>query len=333
LSQLLQSGAFLIALLLFQPFNANALGTDTSPERYLSCNCVAFRLDDVQDYFLDQVQIEVIRTFSEANASITVGIIGNYIGDDDILTSFLKEEIRNGGRANDGHSEPVVEVANHGWNHEDFTQFDEAFQSQLLQESNQKILDRVGVKPVVFIPPFNTVNNDTIAASLENDIHYISANTTSYPLSKSFQRGNASDEYGDKMLYSFPSSASTGDLNDDNTQWIGYSHQDTFKAIESSLDGYGYAVVTMHPQEYSLRNGLEYINIPDHEQLLELKLLIKMIQNADIHIVTISQIRDDLMVPEFTDYSLLTMLTVSIISLMATSWIFRFKPYDGNFRL
>jgi hypothetical protein len=38
------------------------------------CGCVAFRLDDIQDYFLREVQMEVINIFDRKDASLTVGV-------------------------------------------------------------------------------------------------------------------------------------------------------------------------------------------------------------------------------------------------------------------
>src|SRR3990170_1833599 len=81
-----------------------------------SCRCVAFRLDDIQDYFLNNVQIEIMNTFQKNNKSLTVGIIGNYFGNDTAIVNFLKEKLEN--------NTSSLEIANHGWNHEDFTLFD-----------------------------------------------------------------------------------------------------------------------------------------------------------------------------------------------------------------
>ena len=81
-----------------------------------SCRCVAFRLDDIQDYFLNKVQMEIINTFQKNNTNLTVGVIGNYFGNDTLLVDFVKEKLK----TND-HS---LEIANHGWNHEDFTLLD-----------------------------------------------------------------------------------------------------------------------------------------------------------------------------------------------------------------
>ncbi|MGI0015931.1 MAG: hypothetical protein ACREBU_21130, partial [Nitrososphaera sp.] len=39
--------------------------------------CIAFRLDDIQDFYLTKSQMEIIRTFENRNTSLTIGVIGN----------------------------------------------------------------------------------------------------------------------------------------------------------------------------------------------------------------------------------------------------------------
>ena len=55
-----------------------------------TCNCVAFRLDNVQDYYLPNVQTELINLFVAKNAPLTIGIIGQNLGSDEEIINFLK---------------------------------------------------------------------------------------------------------------------------------------------------------------------------------------------------------------------------------------------------
>jgi hypothetical protein len=57
-----------------------------------------------------------------------------------------------------------------------------------------------------------------------------------------------------------------------------------------SLQKYGYAVVVMHPQEYSIRNDLKYNNTVDENQIHELELLIDEVRSDGINVVTINEI-------------------------------------------
>lgn len=289
------------------------------------CRCVAFRLDDIQDYFLTNAQMEIINTFEQENVNLTIGAIGNSFGDDLFYVIFLKEKIA---RFNDGKSTFMIEVANHGWNHEDFTRFDKEEQSALIKQTNEKIQNILGVRSTVFIPPYNALNDNTIDALLENDIHFVSANVTSYLSLVRLGRQNESDNNfngqavrnTDTILH-FPSAAITGDLNDDDTEWLGYSHYATFESIKTSVNERGYAVVTMHPMEFSLRNGTIYQNRVDHEQIQELRMLIEDVRTARLKIVTISQIdqADSTSIPEFSSYSMYIILATSIVLVILLS--------------
>jgi peptidoglycan/xylan/chitin deacetylase (PgdA/CDA1 family) len=263
--------------------------------------------------------MEIINTFEQENANLTIGAIGNSFGDDLFYVILLKEKIA---RFNDGNSTFMIEVANHGWNHEDFTRFDKEEQSALIKLTNEKIQNIFGVKPTVFIPPYNALNDNSMDALLENDIHFVSANVTSYlSLARSgYQKQSDSNFSGQAVANSgtilhFPSSVVTGDLNADNTEWLGYSHDVTFDSINASVNERGYAVVTMHPMEFSLRNGTIYQNRVDVQQIQELKLLIDDIRGAGFKIVTISQISgpDNATIPEFSNYSIYIILAVSIV--------------------
>jgi peptidoglycan/xylan/chitin deacetylase (PgdA/CDA1 family) len=236
-----------------------------------TCSCVAFRLDDIQDYFLDHVQLEVMRALEKRNASLTVSVIGNYFGSDPMIVNYVKSRAGN----------PSFEVANHGWNHEDFTIFSTEEQSALVQKTNKKIFDLLGVKPSVFIAPYNIINNNTFAAAKENDIRYINANVTYEP---------PYDIGSNQSLYRLPETVLIGDLNADDTYWITFGHQKVFDEVEDGLDRHGFAVVTMHPQDFAVRDMLNYQNMVDHSKMEGLEMLLDRIEEQGIKIVKISEI-------------------------------------------
>jgi peptidoglycan/xylan/chitin deacetylase (PgdA/CDA1 family) len=238
-----------------------------------SCQCVAFRLDDIQDYWLDNVQTKIIDTFVQKNASLTIGIIGNHIGQDAKITDDIKSILKT--------ATPELEIANHGWNHEDFTQFNRDTQSVLMKNTNDKISSLFGITPSIFIAPFNTINSNVMVAFLQNNFQVISANTTQDPPPYLIKN---------VAVYHLPGTAKTGNLNDDDTYWYSENHRQTFAEIMASLQKYGYAMVVMHPQEYSIRQALNYTNTTDQNQIHELELLIDEVRNDGLKIVTISEI-------------------------------------------
>ena len=92
-----------------------ALAAHLALDRSLVAGCrrSGLRLHRLQarphtNYFLREVQMEVINVFDRKDASLTVSVIGNYFGGDAALVQFVRDKAANN---------PSFEVANHGWNH------------------------------------------------------------------------------------------------------------------------------------------------------------------------------------------------------------------------
>ena len=51
---------------------------------------IAFRMDDLQDYWLNSVQSDVVAVFQRKQFPLTLGIIGHYIGTDPFLVNYLQ---------------------------------------------------------------------------------------------------------------------------------------------------------------------------------------------------------------------------------------------------
>jgi peptidoglycan/xylan/chitin deacetylase (PgdA/CDA1 family) len=247
---------------------------DESTHEIVSCNCVAFRLDDIQDYWLNDVQIEVMEIFDKKNLPLTIGIIGNQFGEDPKIFSYV----------NQSTSKNLFEIANHGWNHENFTEFDLQIQTLLIKQTNNKLEQMFGIRPSVFIPPYNEFNNDTIYAMKKNHITHFSSSTTlsvpPFPLTNS-------------QLYHFPEAAHTGKLSPSSTLFVPVNHKQTLSQIQQSISDYGFAVVMMHPQDFSYIENGDHSNHINWNQIRELELLLKGIQIQGLHIVLISKINLD----------------------------------------
>ncbi len=231
-------------------------------------------MDDIQDYWLNDVQVGVINEFEHQNASLTAGIIGNYFGQDGKIVGAVSDALKN--------DTPKFVVANHGWNHEHFDTFSRDEQSALIHNTNQKISDTLGLVPNIFIAPYNAINNDTIISLLDNNMVYLSTNETQdrppYALS-------------DAAFFRFPAAAEIGDLNTQGTVWVDLNHDQTYAAVLRSIVKYGFAVVLLHPQDYAnKRPGLAYDNTINQTQIHELDLLIDKIRNDGYNIVTMDDI-------------------------------------------
>ena len=238
-----------------------------------SCQCVSFRLDDIQDYWLDNVQTKIIDTFHQKNASLTIGIIGNHIGQDFKLVHDVKTKV--------GKTNPALEIANHGWNHEDFTQFSREQQGAFMKNTNDKISKLFGVVPSVFIPPFDTINSDTMIAFLENNFRYVSADV-SQDAPSTFTKNT--------QVYHVPGTGQISNLTGNDNVWRHYDNQHVLVKIMSDIHKYGYSMIIIHPPEYALRTQSHYTNDVDTNQIKNLGLLIDSIKKSGIKIVTMDQI-------------------------------------------
>jgi peptidoglycan/xylan/chitin deacetylase (PgdA/CDA1 family) len=237
-----------------------------------SCQCVSFRLDDVQDYWLNNVQTKIIDTFHQKNASLTIGIIGNHIGYDSKIMEDIKPKIG---------QYPKLEIANHGWNHENFTQFSREEQNIFMKNTNDRISDIFGIVPSVFIPPFNAVNSDTMMASFANNFTYISSDVSQDAPSIFIKNAR---------VYHIPGNAETGNLTNNDKIWSHHNNTHILVKIMSDIHKYGYSVVILHPPEYAIRIHSYYANEVDKNQIKNLELLIDNVKDHGIKIVSLNQI-------------------------------------------
>jgi hypothetical protein len=168
---------------------ASSTSTTGTPVNLKNCSCVVFRLDDIQDYWLNTVQTTIMDTFRNRSLPLTIGVIANYFGTDSVVVNNINKGLND--------TKWSLEVADHGWNHEDFTTLAYAQQLSLLQQASLKIksvLPNATLKS--FIPPYNTFNNNTITALKTAGYSYMSSEMGEdhppYPLSgnMSYYRGN-----------------------------------------------------------------------------------------------------------------------------------------------
>ncbi|MGI0087702.1 MAG: polysaccharide deacetylase family protein [Nitrosotalea sp.] len=236
--------------------------TTTSPQSShppAICNCVAFRIDNIQDYWLDNVQAKVIDTFYQKNAEQTLGIIGNAFGNDSKLVDKIKAESGD------------MDIAINGWNFEDFTALGMQQQSLLLDQSEQKISSLFGVTPSVFIPPYGKADNNTFYAMSNSSIIFLSASPGIIPPPPL-----------EEKFHLFPTNVILG--NGINT------NETDLSKIKNAISNYGFAVATLNFQDYAQNNGTDKINLPNATKIQKLGDLIDEIENDGIKIVMIKKI-------------------------------------------
>ncbi|QLH04677.1 hypothetical protein C5F49_04650 [Nitrosopumilus oxyclinae] len=234
----------------------------------LECNCIAFRLDDIQDYWLADTQIEMIKLFEEENIPLTIGVIGGLIGNDQKITSVIKETLLNNN----------TEISNHSWNNDALTTVSKETQEKYILDTNEKIFEIFGVIPTSFIPPQNLYNDNTVEILKENGFTHLTSHI------KENSRIFVENEF-----HNIPATTETGVLIN-GKDWVLNETSEIESEIIKSINQKGYAIIMMHPQGFTIKNEEIYAE-PNQKALLELKILLGNVSTLDSKFVKLSEIK------------------------------------------
>jgi peptidoglycan/xylan/chitin deacetylase (PgdA/CDA1 family) len=259
-----------------QPSFSEIISFGNSGTAHSNCNCVVFRMDDIQDYWISAGQLAVMDQFTSRNQSLTLGIIVDSIGEDTDIIDNVKGGVDSG----------LFELAVHGWNHEDYTTLSEEKQRNSLKESNTKMITLFGNTSEVFIPPFNAFNDDSVNAMSQVDMKILSAGTSSFNELQLRGSNNNNNELG---IYYVPVTIFLKDHYGD--EYIRNSIQSIFDNVTQSINAYGYAVIVIHPQDLMVAdaNGdpTDTLNV---KEVTYLSRLIDLILSSDIQLGSLSKI-------------------------------------------
>lgn len=255
-----------------------------------ACNCVIFRLDDIQDYWINSVQIALMDHFIEKGERLTVGTIMNFIGNDPSVVDKVRAGLNSG----------TFELASHAWNHVDYRTLTPQEQRDTLQQANQKMTSLWGSSAIVFIPPYNAYNDDTLAALQALNMKIISAEfdqelpsiydpdkpgSSSNKVYKAIPNSDIKDSHG---IYHLPQVI--GFYTYDSEPPTKTSMNTLTNRIDSTISSYGYAVVTLHPQDFAVKDSSQNpTNQISSSELADLDTLIKNIQSKGYVIGTYAQ--------------------------------------------
>jgi len=237
----------------------------------LYCNCVAFRFDDVQDYFLNSAQIQMMKTFGEMDAGLTVSVIGGVIGKDSKVVDVIKEQLQ---------TNPRFEIASHSWNNKVVTSVPLADQEKYIKDTDDKIQEIFQVKPKLFVPPENIFDDTTITILKKYGYDHISPSVSTETPPK-FVKSN---------FYHFDTAAYTAKLNPITAYWEPSSNDKILEQIDDSLFDYGYAVVMMHPYEFSKYVEGSYVNEINQTRFEQLKSLISTLKSKEYLLTPVGKI-------------------------------------------
>ena len=237
------------------------------------CNCVAFSVEGIQDYWLNDVQLEIFNTFKKTNSDFTVGLVADSFGSDEKLIEFFTKNINENGLE--------IEIANNGWKYEEFGNLRLDEQNSLIKQGNEKINNILGIQPITFLPPYDSVNEATAFALEQNSITNLNLNMLKVPPPYNFE---------ESTLYQIPYGITTGIYDQNLGRFNGISHEDAFPVVKENIKNHDFAVIRLTSQEFSVFEDGELQNKVNPEQIKELELLISKIKQEGYQIIPVYKI-------------------------------------------
>ena len=220
---------------------------------------IILRMDDVQDSFMDDSQIQIINLIIDNNYALTVGVIPDRIGKDPKITDFVKKFENN----------PNFEIAQHGFDHsfEEFQNIDYSTAYFKIKQGQEKIAQLFGKNPITFIPPYNRYNQNTVQAAKDLNFEIISA----------------INEFKKNELLLIGENTPNIDYIDDSNIPVLIPSQEIIRQCNNSLNYSNVCVFYFHPQDYSTNGKI------DPEKLRNLQDILEGMNELDAEFMTFSQ--------------------------------------------
>jgi peptidoglycan/xylan/chitin deacetylase (PgdA/CDA1 family) len=263
------------------------------------CNCIVFRLDDIQDYWLNSVQSAVMDLFMSKGQNLSLGLIMHIVGNDSKIVDKIKTGLDKG----------LFELDAHGWDHINYTKLSQNEQKQSLNNASMKMEKMFGTNPAVFIPPFDTFNNDTLSAMKKLGMNIISSGLpeeSRFDQNRSIFIANHVGINNSKMLaqklldnemkkdmnnkpasvvYHLPGTIFFKDFQ--NGKWVKTPVDDILSNSSRNIAKYGYAIVVLHPQDFAnTTNGTTVpTNLINKAEITDLARLIDEFVSRNVKIM------------------------------------------------
>ena len=253
----------------------HALTSNHNSTRF--CDCVVFRVDDIQDYFHDNAQLAIMNQFILKNQSVSLGLIMHDFGDDYNVRHKVME----------GYKKGSFELDLHGWDHVDYNNLSENAQQESLSLANGKMSDIFGGPSQIFIPPYNSFNNSTLNVMQKLGLRIISAEPDLDPGPYFVADGlsNYTDNYN---IYHLPQTTQFNTFEGDNL--IKVPINDIINNATKNISRYGYAIIVMHPEYFSKVVNETQPDILDKQKISDLIYVINHFISSKIKIVSFSRI-------------------------------------------
>jgi peptidoglycan/xylan/chitin deacetylase (PgdA/CDA1 family) len=235
-----------------------------------ACNCVIFRFDDIQNDFVNTEQVAVMDKFIQKNEKLSLGIIMNDIGSDQSVISKVQE----------GHQTGLFELTLHGWMHVDYKTLTLADQKSTLQQASVKMQTLWGRNSTIFILPYNSYDTNTLQAMQDIGLRIISSEfDQELNLADVYHAVPNSDIKDSHGIYHLPQVVEF--YRQDVTPPVKNSLTTIMNSVNTTINQYGYAIVTLHPQDFAvLDSNNEATNVVKTSEITDLDTLITTIKNS-----------------------------------------------------
>ena len=253
-------------------------------------------MDDIQDFFDDNAQLEAMNLFISKGQPLSLGIVTKDIGNDLRITGKVGQGIKAG----------LFELGLHGWDHIDYTKLSEAEQKSMINIANEKMEMMFGNMSDIFIPPYGDFNKKTVNALEQLGIGILSAALFSEEnldngesiFNKTKSTNTVSAEEKLSEITSF------GDAQPDGNEVFHLPGMVTFKGyvdevpikvpidkiiseVSKNMAEFGYSVIVFHPQDLVQINNSDLLNSTEMDDLSQ---LIDTLLSKGIKISTFSEI-------------------------------------------
>ena len=287
---------FFILLLVLGVSSEPIYGSSANGSQNNSCNCVVFRINNIQDYWTREAQIPLMDYFIDRGLNVTLGLELNYLGNDSDVVNKVSE----------GYGAGLFELAIHGSNREIYSGLSEDEQRISLQRANAKMQNMFGNKSNVFIPPLNQFNNDTLvvlsqlgitlfSSSVERELDFnggksifIAKNVTNVEAPTTASSVSNSSEDTPSRVYHLPTAIEFERYGNDS--WIKVPVNKILEETSQSIEDYGYGVISLHPTNFLVGNDTLSNRTIDVNDFNDLSLIVNTLSQRGIPILSMSDI-------------------------------------------
>jgi hypothetical protein len=240
------------------------------------CNCVAFRLTNIQDYFNNNAQVALMDIFLKKNHSLVVSLVMNYTGRDSSVVDKVLEGSKRG----------LFELAVNGWDFIDYSKLSEKAQVEQLISANHKMQNLFGVSSKIFVPPYESFNNVTIDAMGLVGMKILSSNIgidRNQVFISKIQKNPTSDN---KTIYHLPAMTSFYSYNETG-HIVKVPVQQLLDDVTANIARFGYTIINFDPYFFVSDGPVPKLKI---QQINNLSNIIDLLLKNNIHIETFSKI-------------------------------------------